>query len=231
MENDSRGADHEILVHGYQIKMDSRPRLVHKEIGAFYPISTFEDLKETITLMERGGSKVRPYLQQWFNNVFVKYIAKLEGKPKEYQNELGITYNKEEVVGLTTEDLSKETDEDPNHIRKKYLDPLINLGLVQKSPSVKDGRTNIYSLPDSSQNKDNIYTDKILVKDPSLYPSKNVIIESFRTVIEYDADDTSFFEKKSEYEILDENGGRLTLEQLADRYFANPELCFDRGFE
>ena len=214
-----------------KLNMDSRPRLVHKEIGAFYPISTFEDLKETITLMERGGSKVRPYLQQWFNNVFVKYIAKLEDKPKEYQNEPGITYNKEEVVGLTTEDLSKETDEDPNHIRKKYLDPLINLGLVQKSPSVKDGRTNIYSLPDSSQNKDNIYTDKILVKDPSLYPSKNVIIESFRTVIEYDADDTSFFEKKSEYEILDENGGRLTLEQLADRYFANPELCFDRGFE
>ena len=214
-----------------KLNMDSRPRLVHKETGAFYPISTFEDLKETITLMERGGSKVRPYLQQWFNDVFVKYIAKLNDKPKEYQNELGITYNKEEVVGLTTEDLSKETDEDPNHIRKKYLDPLINLGLVQKSPSVKDGRTNIYSLPDTSQNKNNIYTNKILVKDPSLYPSKNVIIESFRTVIEYDADDTSFFEKKSEYEILDENGGRLTLEQLADRYFANPELCFDRGFE
>ena len=214
-----------------KLNMDSRPMLVHKETGAFYPISTFEDLKETITLMERGGSKVRPYLQQWFNDVFVKYIAKLEGKPKEYQNELGITYNKEEVIGLTTEDLSKETDEDPNHIRKKYLDPLINLGLVQKSPSVKDGRTNIYSLPDSSQNKDNNDTDKILVKDPSLYPSKNVIIESFRTVIEYDADDTSFFEKKSEYKILDENGGQLTLEQLADRYFANPELCFDRGSE
>jgi hypothetical protein len=212
-----------------KLNMDSRPRLVHKETGAFYPISTFEDLKETITLMERGGTKVRPYLQQWFSDVFVKFVAKLDGKPKEYQNELGITYNKEDVVGLTTEDLAKDTDDDPNHIRKKYLDPLINLGLVQKSPSVKDGRTNIYSLPDSSQNKDNNDTDKILVKDPSLYPSNNVIIDSFRTVIEYDADDPSFFEKKTEYEILDENGGRLTLEQLADRYFANPELCFDRG--
>jgi hypothetical protein len=50
----------------------------------------------------------------------------------EYQNELGIPFLKEEVVGLTSGDLAKETDEDPNHIRKKYLDPLINLGLVQK---------------------------------------------------------------------------------------------------
>ena len=64
-----------------------------------------------------------------------------------------------------------------------------------------------------------------------MYPTKNFIIESFRTVIEYDADDPSIFEKKSEYEILDEYGERLTLEQLADRYFSNPELYFERGFE
>ena len=146
-------------------------------------------------------------MQQWFNDVFVKFVAKLDGKPKEYQNELGITYNKEDVVGSTTEDLGKQTDEDPNHIRKKYLDPLINHGLVQKTTSVKDGRTNIYSLPDNSQNNDNNDKDTIFVRDPSLYPTKNVIIESFRMVIEYDADEPSFFEKKSEYEILDENGG------------------------
>ena len=99
-----------------------------------------------------------------------KFVAKLDGKPKEYQNELGITYNKEDVVGLTTEDLGKQTDEDPNDIRKKYLDPLINHGLVQKTTSVKDGRTNIYSLPDNSQNNDNNDKDTIFVKDPSLYP-------------------------------------------------------------
>jgi hypothetical protein len=213
--------------------MDCRPRLVHKETGAFYPISAFEDLKETMTLMERGGSRVRPYLQQWFNDAFVKCFAKLDGKPKEYQNEFGNVYCKEEVVGLTTEDLAKETGEDLNYIRKKYLDPLVNLGLVQKTLSIKDGRTNIYLLPDNSHDKDNDNNDKdkILVKDSSLYPTKNVIIESFRTVIEYDADGPHYFEKKSEYEILDENGERITLEQLADRYFANPEMCFKRGFE
>ena len=64
-----------------------------------------------------------------------------------------------------------------------------------------------------------------MLRIPVYIPTKNVIIESFRMVIEYDADEPSFFEKKSEYEILDENGERLTLEQLADRYFANPEAC------
>ena len=64
-----------------------------------------------------------------------------------------------------------------------------------------------------------------------MYHVKNVAIESFRTVIEYDADDPSFFEKESEYEILDENGERITPEELADRYFANPELYFEKGFE
>jgi hypothetical protein len=42
---------------------------------------------------------------------------------------------------------------------------------------------------------------------------------------------TLFFRKESEYDILDESGERITSEQLADRYFANPEVCFKMGFE
>ena len=215
-----------------KLYMDCRPKLFHRETGAFYPIATFEDLKETITLMERGGSKVRPYLQEWFNDIFVKCIAKLGGKPKQYENDIGVNIGQEEIVGLTSEDLAEEmvSGEDPRHIRKKYLDPLINLGLVQKSPSVKDGRNNIYSLPDNgdreSDTDSNNHDGRILVRNPTLYPSKNVIVESLIIVVKYDADDPSIFEKKSEYESLDENGQEITPRDLADRYFANPELYF-----
>ena len=62
-----------------------------------------------------------------------------------------------------------------------------------------------------------------------MYHTKDVIIESFRKAIEYDTDDPSFFEKKSECEILDENCERIALEQLLDGYFINPEMCFKRG--
>ena len=39
-----------------KVNMDERPRIVNTETGAFYPISTFEDVKETWELMERGGA-------------------------------------------------------------------------------------------------------------------------------------------------------------------------------
>jgi len=100
-----------------KLNMDCRPRVVHRKTAAFYPISTFEDLKDTMALMERGGSKVRPYLQEWYNDVFVPCFAKLNGKVKEYRDEYGVVYSKEEVVGLTTEDLATETNEDPNYMR------------------------------------------------------------------------------------------------------------------
>jgi hypothetical protein len=34
-----------------KVNMDSRPRIIDTETGKFYPISTFEDLKETLELM------------------------------------------------------------------------------------------------------------------------------------------------------------------------------------
>jgi hypothetical protein len=42
-----------------KINMDCRPRVVNTETGQFWPIATFEDLKETLLLMERAASGVR----------------------------------------------------------------------------------------------------------------------------------------------------------------------------
>ena len=39
-----------------KMNMDDRPRLVHKETGAFYPISTYDDLKETFSMMVMGST-------------------------------------------------------------------------------------------------------------------------------------------------------------------------------
>ena len=69
-----------------------------------------------------------------------------------------------------------------------------------------------------------------MVKDPTLYPTKNLIVESLRTVIRYDAEDPIKNKKNSPYEIVDENGQELTPEELADRYFVNPEEYFEKDF-
>lgn len=54
-----------------KLHMDQRPRLVHKETGAFYPIATYEDLKDTHDLMERAATNIRPYVAEWYDRVFL----------------------------------------------------------------------------------------------------------------------------------------------------------------
>ncbi len=39
-----------------KVNMDSRPRVVDTQTGKFYPIATFEDLKETLLLMGMASS-------------------------------------------------------------------------------------------------------------------------------------------------------------------------------
>jgi hypothetical protein len=79
-------------------------------------------------------------------------------------------------------------------IRESYLDPLVNLGLIEKTPSVRDGRQNIYfpveyssnnGSGNSDDNNANTNSNKVIVIDPSLYPTKNLIEESFRTLVKY----------------------------------------------
>ena len=62
-----------------KVNMDDRPRIVNTETGAFYPISTFEDLKETWGLMERGGSNVRAYLAECYNRVILPVFKEWTG--------------------------------------------------------------------------------------------------------------------------------------------------------
>jgi hypothetical protein len=53
--------------------MDSRPKIEDTQTGRFYPISTFEDLKETLELMRMASSMVRPYcklVQQGLSTCF-----------------------------------------------------------------------------------------------------------------------------------------------------------------
>ena len=72
---------------------------------------------------------------------------------------------------------------------------------------------------------------KIKVKDPTLYPSKSLIVDSLRTVVEYDEEHPLKNKKNSRYEIWDENGQSISPEELADRYFNNPEEYFKEDFQ
>ena len=64
-----------------KVNMDSRPRVVDTQTGKFYPIATFEDLKETLSLMGMASSMLRPYVANWYNIVFIPGFEALPDQP------------------------------------------------------------------------------------------------------------------------------------------------------
>lgn len=216
-----------------KIHMDNRPRLVKKSNpNIFYPISTFVDLKETLEIMQLGGSNVRPYLADWYNDKFMPLFND-EKIVKQHVDDDGKTI-KEDYVAITSKQLCEITGVSNEVLRHKYVGPLINQGIIDKSRSKIRKNENIYWAVDS---KDNIFSlfkqdCKLPVKDPYKYPTKRFLIDSFKqTGIfgEMFGDNGHGFFKKNildAYRMEDPDGLEITPEQLAERYFSDPETCF-----
>ena len=135
-----------------KVNMDARPRLVNEKTGQFFPIATFQDLKETLKLMQIGASGARPYIVNWYNKVFVPAVKDLGGKPYEKIKTdedsgipvLGVDGSsvliaKERYIGVNTEQLAAKTKEvfkgakpSSKELRDKYLEPLVNLGVLDR---------------------------------------------------------------------------------------------------
>jgi hypothetical protein len=218
--------------------MDSRPGILNVKTGQFWPITTFEDLKETLFLMERAASGIRPYLVKWVNWVFIIAFKDLNGKPNELKED-GVFIAKERHVGVTTEQLAEKTKEvfgglkpSNTEILYKYLYPLINQGIIDKEQSQIDGRQNIY-YPVEEVNIFSLFDDpddpRLKVLSPDAYPTKSVIEESFRFLLDYNSNEGGGnIEKK--YRLIDADGKEITPSELVEKYFKLPESCFVKGW-
>jgi hypothetical protein len=161
-------------------RMDSRPRIQNTETGQFYPIATFEDLKDTLYLMQVAASAIRPYLSKWYNDGFIPRFKALDGNPNEVRSEDGGDHviAKEKHAGLTTEQLAEKTKEvfgfkpSSKQLLDKYLYPLINQGVLDYVKSEINGKYNIY-FPVEEGNLYSIFDDddtrlKLKVSDPRM---------------------------------------------------------------
>jgi hypothetical protein len=222
-----------------KINMDSRPKVVDTETGQFWPIAIFEDLKETLLLMERAASGVRPYIVNWFNDVFLPAFKDLDDKPNELKDEDGNTIIKERYVGVTTEQLAEKTKTvygglkpSSGDVLNKYLYPLINQGIVDKVPSEIDKRSNLYATTGGSnifalfQDPDDI---RLKAPFPSAYPTRNIIEDSTRFSLEcYSKGGVG---NKTRYRLVDVDEKEITPSELAEKYFSSPEDCFIKDDE
>lgn len=172
-----------------KVNMDNRPRFVNKQTGAFYPVSTFEDLKETFRLMEMGGSNVRPYIVAMYNQVIFPLYCKIE-EPRADKDENGNVMARERHKGLRVQEIIDGATNilgftpSASEMYSKYLSPMVELGLLNWTKSVLKGNEKIYSPSDPTA--DTVFslfpdsTDlRLSITDSTFYPSKEVL-EKFR---------------------------------------------------
>lgn len=226
-----------------KVNMDNRPRVVNTETGQFWPIANFKDLKETLLLMEVAASGVRPYIANWYNDVFIPAFKDLDGKPIELKDENGITIIRERYVGVTTEQLAEKTKKvygglkpSSGDLLTKYLYPLMNQGIVDKDPSEINRKYNLFSPVETTTGGSNIFAlfqdpDDIRLKasTPDVYPTKNIIEDSIRFSLEcYYKEGVG---NGTKYRLIDVDGKEITPNELAEKYFGSPEDCFIKADE
>lgn len=218
-----------------KVKMCSRPRVVNKITGASYPVSTFEDLKEAFSLMETGGSNIRPYLVSMYNEVIFPLYSKMDG-PRKDVDAHGNLLLVEDYKGLRAQEIIDGAKEklgltiSSKAIHFKYLIPMAELGLINWVKSEINAREKIYYPADpDSPRVQSLFPDgdlKLTVIDKAFYPSKENLEQCYgfrskqlyRQGIKKNISDI--------YRLEDHEGNEITISVLIDRYLSNPEICF-----
>ncbi len=217
--------------------IDNRPRLVTRNKGSpimkTCPFATFDDLTESIYLMEYSNG-IRPYILEWFNDVF---LVTVNGKttPSAKSNDDSIS---EEIIALTTAELVKATEQirgkkfSVKQMYENYIVPLINAGYIDRVNSKTDHRSYIYfpvlnakqrKLFDSEQTNNLSQNKLVPITDPTLFPNRNYLISKIQGVLRYSSDAGIIIK------LEDHDGNEITVEELVDRYHKEPENYFELG--
>jgi hypothetical protein len=224
------------------INSDKRPRLyIRNRAHPFtqtqtVPLASFDDLKDTMFLMQYANG-VRPYVLQWYYDVFLaayndktgpdsRMITK--GREDVYLSERRIAVTAQDLVNKTKE-ISKKTHTKKN-MTEHYVNPLINQGYIDSIESELDHRSNIYyPLINSEKNRKLGKRDSCaylldenskILTDSSMFPDKDYVISRTREVLEYSAETL-------EIKVLDSQGHEISIEALVDQYYSNPSDYFE----
>lgn len=227
------------------INVGKRPRLYRKideyPFHETIPFALFEDLKETMFLMQYANG-VRPYVLEWYYDVFLPaYHEKTEPDSKVVKKGGHEDIVEEKRIALTSENLVKKTEQVSHKtFTKKYvvddfLNPLANQGYIDSLESELDHRSKIYyPLINTTKNRKlggyvsepNILQEsRVVVTESEDYPDKQYIISKIQALLKYaEIDGISA-------KILDHEGKEISEEELAERYYKDPERFFEsEGF-
>ncbi len=209
--------------------------------GSFrIPMALYSDLQESISLVSNSVGGLRPYVLEWYENVFLKlYNSKLSPNSK-LKNEDLMT---EQRIAVTTRELIEKTKEVLNKvytsksIQSEFIYPLSNLGYIDNIDSELDKRANIYfpviDLKDERYSnlflfdkKNNFYDEK---KNNNINfitnEDKNQIISKIMDIKKYYSDNGNlvtlrFADADNDIDILPEDNEFRKVEEIVEKYYS-----------
>jgi hypothetical protein len=145
----SRLVQHVVLVTNIHSK--ERPSVeitpVFGSVSFRIPMAIFSDLSESLSLMNNYVGGVRPYVLDWYHNVFIRLYSSKSDPDSREKNGVSVT---EERRAVTTQELIDKTNEvmkkryTSKNILTEFIYPLFNLGYIDSLKSEIDRRAHIY---------------------------------------------------------------------------------------
>lgn len=195
------------------------------------PLATFDDLRETLYLME-NSSGVRPFIADWFDKVFMAAFNE-KSVPDSITKE-GTTI-KGALKGLTNRQLADKHKEvygksiTSKKLLETYIYPLSNNGYIDSVKGEIDKRANIYfplttekyiNLFETGASNNLLQDIRLNIIDPTTYPSKGYIksqIEQYLNILRKGSKNFLLKNHKDE---------EISLDQLIDQYYGKSEDYF-----
>lgn len=217
-------------------KMDNRLKLVDKKTGQIMIIPTFADLKDTLNLMNRASSKIRPYVAEFYNIAILPTYNR-------YLNPNSITKDGKTILeldrGITDAQIAEYLKEngmeilDKDTIRDRFLDPLCRQGVLNKTKSEIDKRSSIYSpVKDYETGISSIFDDdqdpRLTVRDPECYPTIEKIQDQFFSVSRRPLREKGDI-VSNRYEVKNFDQQKIDFAEMQN-YLGNSDKCFKRGY-
>jgi hypothetical protein len=214
------------------VNIDQRPRLVTRAEGnpviITCPFATFEDLQESAYLMEYSNG-VRPYVLEWFNEVFLTEFNGVKAGRKTIDNS-------EKITGLTTRELVnatfkvKQRNYSSQQLYENYIVPLENAGYIDKMDNEKDRRSYLFfpvlnikekKLFGSNETYSFSQGSQVHIVDSALFPGKEYLISKIQGVLGYS------YERHVITKLENHEGKEITLEELVEQYYKDPDKYFE----
>ena len=168
---------------------------------------------------------VRPYILEWYNEVFLVEFNEKRNSNNEDDEEVGLTTK--ELVDATFRIRQRKLF--TQQVYESYIVPLANAGYIDKMENKHDKRSYIFvpvlntkqKIFDLDKTNNLSYNKLISVQDFRLFSYKSYLISKIDRVLRYS------FDRHVITKLQDHKGKEITPEELVEQYYKDADQYFE----